>query len=372
MMTAAGEHSGMTQSYELADRLIQHVDNESVPTSPGANEAAPTIETRDDAGQLADRLFPPQDNIVPMQPLMPPDQGVLRPPVRRTGRVHKPVDKGRMSQEQREREANLRQQRAVEQERRLAERQQQAEQERQRAEAEQQRIDMEEQQQMRREGFAADSTLCRAYGIWDMSELPMWKPQILWVQGNMPALHSKLMGNMLEEQEFGIVATDDDDDATKQRRNELKVEYATRKYEVELETISISTCSICAKTAVSAGIFMEKVLRGPPTGTRKFYYMVKKDDEVLSYCYDSPHNIQRFQNTHHDHSYERLDGLCDNCKREIKECSKDGGNGAPKFSVLGGFEFGGPRPSCLEGLTLAEEALISPIQPVIYFLPFYC
>jgi hypothetical protein len=77
-----------------------------------------------------------------------------------------------------------------------------------------------------------------------------------WVQQSLPDLHHALP--MLPSSENIANA-----DAYAQ---ELKLEYAIRQFEVELETMSIATCPICAKTSVCAGIL------GAPLFTKSFRY----------------------------------------------------------------------------------------------------
>ena len=61
--------------------------------------------------------------------------------------------------------------------------------------------------------------------------------------------------------------------------------------------------------------------------------------------------------------YTRLYDVCKLCNVNIKAT----GPNIPKFSLLGGFDFGIPVPACMIGLSFAEQSMLARIQVVICF-----
>ena len=133
-----------------------------------------------------------------------------------------------------------------------------------------------------------------------------------------------------------------------QHVQEHALDMSLRRFEIECSTLSWKCCECCGRGGATPGVFMcdgEGKFR-PPWRTKVSY--VYRDD-AGKLCWGRP-----------PAGATRLESACNACIKDLKQ------NGTALFSVDSGF--GGtpiPGAEALEGLTWAEESLISRVQPVM-------
>ena len=176
----------------------------------------------------------------------------------------------------------------------------------------------------------------------------------------MPTLFHALIANLLEEST---------DEMNIESKNALKLQYGIRQFEIETATMNAIKCPICTKITIVPGIFLETEVRSEtPSIHCKFIYELAITNQTKNAISKSYVRIYanaatpRIQNGC-SHAYTRLYDVCKLCNGNIKAT----GPNIPKFSLLGGFDFGIPVPACMIGLSFAEQSMLARIQVVICF-----
>jgi len=159
------------------------------------------------------------------------------------------------------------------------------------------------------------------------------------------------------EREY-LIACDNDPLVSKRK---MELEYSMRRFEIDDMTHQVLRCGVCTHTETAPGLFSESASGSFQSSTQRKKYIYRRDVPV--------------NNTECPYKYVYLyrnqtqpgDVIVTGCKNCTEQLTNAGGGQhvQPSFSDPAGFSHGVARPACLKGLSFAEEAMISIIQPAM-------
>jgi hypothetical protein len=141
---------------------------------------------------------------------------------------------------------------------------------------------------------------------------------------------------------------------TAKQKQEMKLDYAIRRFEIDIETMFAFICDCCGVMAVAEGVFERKYGTGKfPANRKPIKFVFRFDDGTYKYLHpkDLPEDVQ----------YEKMVTVCRCCLNDTKDVPRQ-----PRFTPAAGFIHGNaPLGDVLSCLTYAEIALIQVYQPIL-------
>ena len=135
----------------------------------------------------------------------------------------------------------------------------------------------------------------------------------------------------------------------------LRLEYATRKFQINNLTMYEVQCNCCGVLSTVKGVFMKPPpSRAIPHGNSKFIYKNTQTGEF--------HHLKPSEAIHNC-LMERCSQVCSLCLSDITGRIKK----QPMFAKVSGFWLGVLPPQCLRECTLAEEACLARVQCLMHF-----